>query len=557
MNKITNLTKGSTLFKASLICLSFLFFQLNSFSQEKAVAEKSEAVSGLDGKKIFKTNCAACHSVGANKVVGPGLQGVNDKYSKEWLASWTKNSADLIASGDADAIAVFEANSKIPMPAQNLSDEEIQALYSYVADPEGYVVAGVGAVEVQRVEATAGGDDLAEKGKKLFKANCAACHSVGANKVVGPGLQGVHDKYSREWLGKWIKNSADLIASGDADAKAIFEEFNKVPMPAQPVNNEEIDAILAYIANPNVGEVVSEEVAEVVVVEEKDNTMLLFILGGVIILLMILIVSLIKSGVFLKQLNAKNEDVKYEGATTVWGSVKETLGKNKGIVAAVIIVLFFGGLLDLMDGAFQIGVHQGYKPEQPIKFSHKVHAGDNKIDCNYCHSSARHSKTSGIPSLNVCMNCHKAVDGSNGKTFMYNGEEYPMPEEIQKIYDHLDYDPNTQAYGDNPTPVKWIKVHNLPDHVFYSHSQHVTVGKQKCQTCHGPVEEMDVVEQFSPLTMKWCIECHKETSVSTDGNGYYDEMHKRMTPEFKEKVMKDGSLTVDEIGGWECAKCHY
>jgi hypothetical protein len=140
---------------------------------------------------------------------------------------------------------------------------------------------------------------------------------------------------------------------------------------------------------------------------------------------------------------------------------------------------------------------------------------------------------------------------------MYNGEQYSMVEEIQKIYDHLDYDKETQVYGDNPTPVKWIKVHNLPDHVFFSHQQHVVAGKQKCQTCHGPVEEMDVVEQHSPLTMKWCIECHQETAVATKGNGYYDEMHNRMTPEFKEKVLSDGVLTVQEIGGWECAKCHY
>jgi hypothetical protein len=155
------------------------------------------------------------------------------------------------------------------------------------------------------------------------------------------------------------------------------------------------------------------------------------------------------------------------------------------------------------------------------------------------------------------MNCHKYIDGSHGKTFIYNGEEYSMEEEIQKIYKHLDYDPKTQKYGDNPTPVKWVKIHNLPDHVFFSHSQHVAAGKQKCQTCHGPVEEMDVVEQHAPLTMKWCIECHKETKVATKGNGYYEDMHSRMTDEYKEKVLGDGKLTVDEIGGWECAKCHY
>lgn len=401
-------------------------------------------------------------------------------------------------------------------------------------------------------------NSYSQDGKKLFKANCAACHSVGANKVVGPGLQGISEKYSKEWLVAWIKNSGELIASGDADAIAIFEEYNKVIMPPQPVDDAQIDAILEYIANPSDGEAApAEKAEEVVAVVEEDNTSLIYILGGAILLLAILVFALNKTGLFLRETIASSEGEEYSGPTTLWGSFRELLRNNQGIVAAVVIILFFGGLLDLMDGAFQIGVHQGYKPEQPIKFSHKVHAGDNKIDCNYCHSSARHSRTSGIPSLNVCMNCHKMVDGTSGKTFMYNGKEYSMTEEIQKIYDYLDYDKATQTYGDNPTPVKWVKVHNLPDHVFYSHEQHVTVGKQKCQTCHGPVEEMDVLEQYSPLTMKWCIECHKESAVSTDGNGYYDEMHNRMTPEFKDKVMKDGMINVEEIGGWECAKCHY
>lgn len=403
-------------------------------------------------------------------------------------------------------------------------------------------------------------DSYSQDGKKLFKANCAACHSVGSNKVVGPGLQGVNEKYSKEWLVAWIKNSGELIASGDADANAIFEEYNKVIMPPQPVDDAQIDAILEYIANPGTEEAAAgAETADAggATMVEEDNSTMIYVFGAAILLLIVLIFTLNRTGLFLRETVAKNEGEEYKGPTTLWGSLREVIRNNKGIVAAIIIVLFFGGLVDLMDGAFKIGVHEGYKPEQPIKFSHKIHAGDDKIDCNYCHSSARHSKTSGIPSLNVCMNCHKSIDGSSGKTFVYNGKQYSMTEEIQKIYDYLDYDKETQTYGDNPTPVKWVKVHNLPDHVFFSHAQHVTVGKQKCQTCHGPVEEMDVLEQHAPLTMKWCIECHKETAVATDGNGYYDEMHKRMTPEFKAKVMEDGVVNVKEIGGWECAKCHY
>ncbi|MCO6499161.1 MAG: c-type cytochrome [Vicingus serpentipes] len=412
------------------------------------------------------------------------------------------------------------------------------------------------AKEAETIEATAGGEDLILQGEKLFKANCKACHSIGDNKVVGPGLKGINEKREKEWLIKWITNSGELIASGDADAQAIFDEYNNVPMPPQAVSVEDIDAILAYIKTPPVSQQDVATPTEEVTVEEDSSTML-YVLIGLIIILGGLLFFINKSRVSIAKQVAAKEGTPFNGPISLLDALKFTISNNKGFVAAVVIVLFFGGLVDLMDGAFTIGVHQGYKPEQPIKFSHKIHAGDDKIDCNYCHSSARHSKTSGIPSLNVCMNCHKFIDGSHGKTFVYNGEEYSMEEEIQKIYKHLDYDPKTQKYGDNPTPVKWIKVHNLPDHVYYSHSQHVTAGKQKCQTCHGPVEEMDVLEQYSPLTMKWCIECHQETKVATEGNGYYEDMHSRMTDEYKEKVLGDGKLTVDEIGGWECAKCHY
>jgi mono/diheme cytochrome c family protein len=542
MNKITKKVKRNILLKMSFLYVLFLFTQTSSYAQE--------------GKDLFKTNCAACHSVGANRLVGPGLEGINEKRTKEWLIQWTKNSAELIASGDADAIAIFEEYSKIPMPPQALSDEEITKIFDYVANPNAETVE---VKEVVASAAAAGGEvsELVLKGEKLFKANCAACHSIGDNKVVGPGLKGIHDKREREWLGKWIINSADLIASGDADANAIFEEYNKVPMPPQPVSEEDIDAILAYIKTPPVKEGAIAEVSESDDVVEEDSNISLIVFGSIALILLVLLFILNKSRVSIAKLAAEKEGVPFNGPVSLIDVCRLTISNNKGLVAAIVIVLFFGGLVKLMDGAFVIGVHTGYKPEQPIKFSHKVHAGDNKIDCNYCHSSARHSKTSGIPSLNVCMNCHKFVDGSSGKTFMYNGEEYSMETEIKKIHTALDYDPSTQKYGDNPQPVKWIKVHNLPDHVYYSHQQHVTVGNQKCQTCHGPVEEMDVVEQYSPLTMKWCIECHAETGVATAGNGYYDEMHSRMTEEYKEKWLGDDKLTVEEIGGWECAKCHY
>ncbi|MCC7332319.1 MAG: c-type cytochrome [Flavobacteriales bacterium] len=539
MNKIINLAKLITTIKLSLVFVLSVFVQTSLFAQ--------------GGKDLFKTNCAACHSIGSNKLVGPGMEGINEKRSREWLLKWTKNSAELIASGDKDAVAIFEEFSKIPMPAQALSDEQLNQIFDYLANPNAET-----AVKTETATKTEGVSEEVLLGEKVFKANCAACHSIGDNKIVGPGLKGINDKRKFEWLVKWIQNSPELIASGDADAKAIFEEFNKSPMPPQPVSEADIKAILAYIQNPpsDKKEAAAEEVA-VSETSSTDSKSVMITLGVIIVILAGLVLLLNKARVSIAKAAADKEGVAYSGPVSFADACKYTISKNSGLVALVVIVLFFGGLVKVMNNANTIGVHTGYKPEQPIKFSHKVHAGDNKIDCNYCHSSARHSKISGIPSLNVCMNCHKYVDGSSGKTFTYNGQEYSMVDEIKKIYSALDYDPSSQKFGDNPQPVKWIKVHNLPDHVFYSHQQHVTVGGQKCQTCHGPVEEMDVVEQYSPLTMKWCIECHKTTGVMKDGNGYYEEMHARMTDKYKEKWLGDGKLTVEEIGGWECAKCHY
>ena len=133
----------------------------------------------------------------------------------------------------------------------------------------------------------------------------------------------------------------------------------------------------------------------------------------------------------------------------------------------------------------------GYKPTQPIPFSHKLHAGDKKIPCQYCHSAARRSGTAGIPPLNTCMGCHRlvATDRPNIKTV-------------------------TEHYKSND-PIRWVKVHDLPDFVRFSHKIHVNAGLD-CQGCHGKVESMDVVEQVAPLQMGWCVGCHKDKGAKLD-----------------------------------------
>jgi mono/diheme cytochrome c family protein len=392
----------------------------------------------------------------------------------------------------------------------------------------------------------------AQDGEKLFKSYCASCHSPGSNQLVGPGLAGVSDKYEREWLYKWIKNSQALIESGDADAVAVFEQYNKVLMPAQPVNNEQIDAILTYVKEYAEKQPEKSATADAAAtegggsgVEAADNTA--YIVLGSILVFLILISVLRKVQYSLAIVEAKKKGEAVPEETSAGKAFGNWIIANKTIVALIGIVLIALVAKAGWDAAFKIGVYTGYEPEQPIKFSHKLHAGTNGIDCQYCHNSAAFSKSAGIPSPNLCMNCH---------TYIQEGPQYGK-EEIAKIYEALDFDPVTKTYGDDQKPIKWVKVHNLPDHVYFNHSQHVTVGKIACQKCHGPVETFTVGKQHADLTMGWCISCHRETKVQMEGNEYYDEIHRRLPEDLKKQYLEDGTITVSELGGIECAKCHY
>jgi mono/diheme cytochrome c family protein len=388
-----------------------------------------------------------------------------------------------------------------------------------------------------------------EDGEKLFKSYCASCHSPGANQLIGPGLAGVYDKYEKEWLYKWIKNSSALIATGDAQAIAVYEQYNKVIMPAQPVTNIQIDAILDYL------KVYAEKAPPVVVAEvggtedvlAEDSGLSGYAIAGIIVLFLILIILLRKVQYIFTAANARDSGEEMPEETTLTQALALTVSQNKTIFAVMGIVCLALFAKGGWDSAFGVGVFQGYEPEQPIMFSHKLHAGTNGIDCNYCHTSASYSKSAGIPSPNLCMNCH---------TYIQEGPEYGK-EEIGKIYAALDFDPVTKTYGPNQTPIKWVKVHNLPDHVYFNHSQHVAIGKIACEKCHGPVETYTVGKQYAELTMGWCINCHRETKVQMADNGYYDEIHDRLPDELKKQYLEDGTITVSELGGIECSKCHY
>lgn len=392
----------------------------------------------------------------------------------------------------------------------------------------------------------------AAKGKELFNANCAACHKLDANST-GPSLRGVAERHSTEWLHKWVKNSSALIKSGDAEANKIFNEWKQVPMNSFPnLSDEDIDNIIAYTSTekevPAAGAAAAAPVAGQNAGGGVSNMVVLTAL--VVVLGMLIVMLFFVKKVLTKIVEKNGLTVQEKKSLPVW----KAFVKNKFAVVASVIVLFLLGSYYLFGYLMQVGVDQNYEPIQPIHFSHKIHAGENGIDCKYCHSSARTSKTSGIPSANVCMNCHKNITeftGSKDSTYVdYSKDFYTA--EIQKIYKAVGWDPATQSYTGEEKPVKWVRIHNLPDFVYFNHSQHVSVAGLECQTCHGPVEEMEIMRQHSPLTMGWCIECHRKTEVKVNDNEYYAKIHEELSKKYGVE-----KLTVAHLGGTECAKCHY
>ena len=389
-----------------------------------------------------------------------------------------------------------------------------------------------------------------QAGKNLFNANCAACHQLN-RKAVGPALKGVTEKYDREWLYIWIKNGTQMIKDGDPQAVAIWEEYNRAVMTNYPqFSNEQIDNILAYTNFTPPAPVAA--VASTETVSPGSDISINIILAVTIVIFTILIVML-----FLVQRTlikiAKASGVKIEpepkrNIRPLWKAVVE----NQFIMFVLVIGFLLSSAYFTYGYLMQIGIDQGYAPIQPIHYSHKIHAGANQIECKYCHSSARVSKHSGIPSLNVCMNCHEYIGEYNGEEDLENGYTKDFyTNEIKKLYNAVGWDEENQVYTGNTQPVKWVRIHNLPDFVYFNHAQHAQVAKIECQTCHGPVEEMEILYQYSPLTMGWCIDCHRESNVDKD-NEYYQKVHEELSKKYGVE-----KLTVAQLGGIECAKCHY
>ncbi|HMX40669.1 MAG TPA: c-type cytochrome [Saprospiraceae bacterium] len=441
----------------------------------------------------------------------------------------------------------------------------------------------------------------AAAGKELFIANCASCHNKNMkDNLTGPALGGVEERwaaYPRKDLYAWIRNSQASIASGQPRAVELWAKYKPVIMNNfTALTDEQIESMLLHInevytkpAGPAPGAAVATDTGT-----KKDGGIpWLFI--GIAVMLGLLAFALMRI-VDNLQNYARVRDGKAPSTRTWVDSMS-----SKGFIAFTVfaLTLIFG--YKTVDNAARMGRTQDYQPDQPINFSHRIHAGQNKIDCQYCHDSARRSKHSSIPAANTCMNCHAAVkkgtiSGTSEITKIYAsigfdpisskyipdyenwtdkqiedlykrwiGQEYISEKSLTTLDDAgkvavqnqwdgvvkaLKNDSNGKIQG----PIEWVRIHNLADHAYFNHSQHVSVGQIACQKCHGPVEQMDVVYQYSTLGMGWCISCHRETEVKFKDNAYYQQ-YARYHQELKDG--KREKVTVEDIGGLECQKCHY
>ncbi len=388
----------------------------------------------------------------------------------------------------------------------------------------------------------------AQDGKALFQANCAACHAVN-KKLTGPALAGVEDRWpDKAKLHAWIKNNAAVLKSGDKYANDLYVEYNKTAMNLFPnITDKEIDAILGYIKTVPAATTTAAANPAEAKGGESDNTLLFGILT---LILAVVALTLLQVNANLKKLADEKEGLPAIEPVPFW--------RNKSYIAFLTVVLFIVGGYLTSKGAMALGRSKDYQPQQPIYYSHKVHAGINQINCQYCHIGVYQGKQATIPSVNICMNCHMAINEYKGdKIYSEEGEEVNGTAEIKKLYKYAGFEEGKPWDATKATPIEWTRIHNLPDHVYFNHSQHVKAGQVACQTCHGEIQKMDEVKQFADLSMGWCINCHRETKVQFKENGFYSIYEKYHQDLKSGKLDSTKGITVAKIGGTECQKCHY
>lgn len=393
----------------------------------------------------------------------------------------------------------------------------------------------------------------AQDGVAIFKSKCASCHVLGKD-MTGPNLQGVIERWGgdMEKLHEWVKNNAKLTASGYPRAVEI-SKFSGTQMTIfeGSITDAEIDAVLKYADTWKL----PDEGGGPKSPDEPENNNNAIIFGVISLILAIIALILMQVNSNLKKLSDEAEGIHRPETVPFY--------KNKVYIAMLSLLFFVVAGYFISKGAIGLQRQKDYQPVQPIYYSHKIHAGINQINCLYCHGNAWESKSAAIPSVNVCMNCHKTIQAyeKGPKLYDHDGKEINGTAEIAKLYKYAGFDPRNAGAWDasKAKSIEWTKIHSLPDHVFFSHAQHVRAGKVQCQTCHGEITAMDEVKQFAELSMSWCVNCHRQTKVdfnydSTGGNKFYsiyEKFHNDI------KAGKMDSVTVKDIGGVECQKCHY
>jgi len=396
-----------------------------------------------------------------------------------------------------------------------------------------------------------GEEARAQDGKTLFQTNCAQCHNP-IKVITGPALKGVTSRVTDTiLLHAWIHNNTKVLSSGNAYFNNLYNQYGRAPMNVFPnLSDDEIDAILRYI------EAYAEPMAKTNTstnqsVPEEDHTVLY---GIVTFILAVFVFGLYLVNNNLKKLADEKKGLIPPKPVPVY--------RNKRYIALVSLILFFAFGWWLTDAGVHLGRQKDYQPQQPIFFSHRVHAGLNQVSCLLCHGNAWEGKQASVPSLNMCMNCHMAINDYHGERLQRaDGTPVDPQGEIDKLYSYTGYDPQKGKYTREGHPIEWVRIHNLPDLVYFNHSQHVRAGKVQCQTCHGPIQEMDEVKQFADLSMGWCVNCHRTTKVAFPdsanggpGNKFYS-IYKKFSDKIRSGQMD--SVTVEDIGGTECQKCHY
>lgn len=389
-------------------------------------------------------------------------------------------------------------------------------------------------------------------GKALFNSKCASCHNV-LKAATGPALKGLEERH--KWadhneLLKWVNNPAGYMAT-DPYTQGLKTQYGSMMSGFADLTIKDIDNIVAYINDASV--VKAPPPGEVPAGETSNSNAIIF--GVISLILGIIALILMQVNSNLKKMSDDAEGIRRPEQVPFY--------KNKVYIAMLALLFFVVGGYYVSKGAIGLGRQKDYEPTQPIFYSHKVHAGINQISCLYCHGAAWDSKHAAIPSVNVCMNCHKAINeyAKGPKLYTEEGVEINGTAEIAKLYKAANFDPAKAASWDPNTakPIEWVKIHNLPDHVYFNHSQHTRAGKVQCQTCHGEITAMDEVKQFSELSMGWCINCHRQTKVDfnysdSTGNKFYS-IYEKFHNDIKNHKMD--SVRVKDIGGLECQKCHY